>query len=78
MHFVSNIYIRGLRGDPYIRDDVWSAVVRFRCGVLKFGHGIVQQPALVALVQCKRLLLKLWLLEERKITRLIFFVRTCI
>jgi len=26
MHFISNIYIRGLRGDPYMRDDV--------CGLL--------------------------------------------
>jgi len=39
--------------------------VGFRCGVLKFGHGIVHKPDLVALVQCKRLLLKLWLLEEK-------------
>jgi hypothetical protein len=44
---------------------VWSAVIRFRCGVLKFGHGIVHKPDLAALVQCKRLLLKLWLLEEK-------------
>ena len=44
---------------------MWSAVIRFRCGVLKFGHGIVHKPDLAALVQCKRLLLKLWLLEEK-------------
>jgi hypothetical protein len=38
-------------------------IIRFRCGVLKLGHGIVQEPAFVALVQfnSNRLLLKLWM-----------------
>ena len=49
MHFVSNIHIRGLRGDdPYIRDDVcglpyqislWSAEVRtWYCTETWFGR----------------------------------------
>ena len=71
---IKHIYKRFKRWSIYERWCVWSAVIRFRCGVLKFGHGIVHKPDLVALVQCKRLLLKLWLLEEKNYKAYFFFL----
>ena len=75
---IKHIYKRFKRWSIYERWCVWSAVIRFRCGVLKFGHGIVHKPDLAALVQCKRLLLKLWLLEEKNYKAYFFFFRTSI
>jgi len=66
MHFVSNISIRGLRGDPYIRDDVCDLPLSdFVVECWSSDTVLYINPILAALVQRKRLLLKLWLLEEK-------------
>jgi hypothetical protein len=64
---------RGLRGDPYMRDDVWSAVLIFRCGVLKFGHGIVHKPNFGRPCSAQEVATQIMVVGREKLRGLLFF-----